>query len=120
MNAPSDLDAIASYVAESVADRVAATLEQVFATRLWIGLVDATDLARRLGVHESWVYAHANDLEAIRLGDGPKARLRFDLQRVARILGLTPGEAGRRPGRPRRHGLTPAGVPLIEGRRHRP
>ncbi len=41
-------------------------------------LVDAAELARRLGIRRSWVYAHADDLGAIRLGAGPRPRLRFD------------------------------------------
>jgi hypothetical protein len=118
MLTPGDIDAIAGRLAEVVTERVTERLEQAFATRLWIGLVDATELAERLGVRESWVYAHAGDLEAIRLGDGPKGRLRFDLQRVARAVGLTAGETPRGPGRPRQHGLPP-NVRLIQGRTHR-
>lgn len=41
-------------------------------------LVDASTLAAELGVERSWVYEHANELHPIRLGTGPKARLRFD------------------------------------------
>lgn len=41
-------------------------------------LVDAATLAAELGVERSWVYEHANELHPIRLGTGPKARLRFD------------------------------------------
>lgn len=40
--------------------------------------VDAATLAAELGVERSWVYEHANELHPIRLGTGPKARLRFD------------------------------------------
>jgi hypothetical protein len=42
-------------------------------------LLDPKDLARALNVSLDYVYAHAADLGAMRLGDGPKARLRFDL-----------------------------------------
>jgi hypothetical protein len=80
------------------------------------GLASAAEVAEQLGVHKSWVYAHADELEAIRLGEGEKARLRFDPERVARAVRATPSErGGRRAGRPRRHGL-PADVRLIEGR----
>ena len=41
-------------------------------------LVDAATLAAELGVERSWIYEHANELHAIRLGTGPRARLRFD------------------------------------------
>lgn len=43
-------------------------------------LLDPKELARALNVSLDYVYAHAVDLGAMRLGDGPKARLRFDLQ----------------------------------------
>jgi hypothetical protein len=43
-------------------------------------LLDPKELARELSVSVDYVYAHAVDLGAMRLGDGPKARLRFDLR----------------------------------------
>jgi len=43
--------------------------------------VDAKTLAELLGVTRAWVYAHAEQLHAVRLG-GPQGRLRFDLSRV--------------------------------------
>jgi hypothetical protein len=43
------------------------------------GLVDAKGVAAYLGVNVSFVYEHADELGARRLGSGPKARLRFDL-----------------------------------------
>lgn len=46
------------------------------------GLVTATELAELLGVHRSYIYEHADDLGAVRLGDGPRARLRFDAARA--------------------------------------
>jgi hypothetical protein len=44
-------------------------------------LVDATAVADALGVERDWVYAHADQLGAVRLG-GPKGRLRFDLRAI--------------------------------------
>jgi hypothetical protein len=41
-------------------------------------LVDATELARLLGVSRAFIYEHADALGAMRLGTGKKARLRFD------------------------------------------
>jgi hypothetical protein len=41
-------------------------------------LVDAATLAAELGVSRDWVYEHAAELGALRLGSGPRARLRFD------------------------------------------
>jgi hypothetical protein len=101
---------------ERIADRVVQHVGELLRPHLWFGLEDAAEVARRLRVHESWVYAHADELGAIRLGNGEKARLRFDLERVARAIGVTETERGRGgPGRPRRVGLPP-GVRLIEGR----
>jgi len=101
---------------EAIAECVVEQMKEVLRPRLWFGLADAAEVARRLRVHENWVYAHADELGAIRLGDGEKARLRFDLERVARAIGVIEWERdGSGPGRPRRHGL-PAGVRLIEGR----
>lgn len=73
-------------------------------------LVDAAELARRLGIERSWVYTHAIELGAVKLGAGRKPRLRFDPQVAARALrGIgegpaadPPARSGRRAGRPRR------------------
>lgn len=48
--------------------------------------VDAATLARELGVERDWVYANARRLGAIRLGEGPRGRLRFDRELVAERL----------------------------------
>lgn len=42
------------------------------------GLVDAAELARRLGVGRDYIYRHADEMGVIRVGDGKRARLRFD------------------------------------------
>jgi len=42
------------------------------------GLLTANEVAAAFNVARGWVYAHADELEAIRLGDGPRPRLRFD------------------------------------------
>ena len=49
-------------------------------------LLDPKELARELSVSVNYVYAHAVDLGAMRLGDGPKARLRFDLRTAQRAM----------------------------------
>lgn len=49
-------------------------------------LVNAAELARRFGIERSWVYSHAIELGAVKLGDGPKPRLRFDPEIAARVL----------------------------------
>ncbi|HWC49526.1 MAG TPA: hypothetical protein VG448_11645 [Solirubrobacterales bacterium] len=49
--------------------------------------VDAATLAAELSVERDWVYAHADELGALRLG-GPNGRLRFDRVDVKRRLGF--------------------------------
>jgi hypothetical protein len=49
-------------------------------------LLSATEVAKALGVERSWVYEHAIELGAIRIGDGPRPRLRFDLDTVQRLV----------------------------------
>ncbi len=58
-------------------------------------LVDAEQLARHYRLSRTWVYEHADSLGAIRLGTGPRARLRFDLAEVARTLEAGAGETVR-------------------------
>jgi hypothetical protein len=49
-------------------------------------LVDAAEIARRHGKSRSWVYEHAGELGAVRLGSGSRVRLGFSLARVAERL----------------------------------
>jgi len=51
-----------------------------------VGLVDAQGLADYLGVTRAYVYEHAPELGARRLGSGPRARLRFSLADVDAAL----------------------------------
>ncbi len=69
---------------EKIARRVVELLE-----RRGLGnreLVDAAELARRFGIERSWVYTHAIELGAVKLGNGAKPRLRFDPEVAARVL----------------------------------
>ena len=60
-------------------------------------LIDAAAVARSFGVSRDWVYAHTDELGAVRLGSGPKARLRFDPEEVKeRLAQSKPGTARRR------------------------
>src|SRR5215467_10832803 len=49
-------------------------------------LVEVGTVARYLGVDPAWVYAHADELGARRLGSGARPRLRFSLQEVSARL----------------------------------
>jgi hypothetical protein len=85
---------------EAIAEATATRLAEIVGTaRTTFGLVDARQLAKDLGVSLDYVYAHATELGAMRLGVGPKARIRFDLDRARRGL---EAQQGRSNGRRRR------------------
>jgi hypothetical protein len=105
---------------EAIAQRVAELLEEARVPRAaGSPLVDAGALARQLGLTRAWVYEHAKELGAIRLGDGPRARLRFNPELAAEALAgngappavpkLPESSTARRP-RPRRPS---SGTPLL-------
>jgi hypothetical protein len=48
--------------------------------------LDAAAVAERFGVSRAWVYEHAEELGALRLGGGSRPRLRFDPVRVEAAL----------------------------------
>lgn len=77
--------------------------------------VDAATVARKLGVHRDWVYAHSAELGGVRLG-GEHGRLRFDLDAIRRQLATpapkqAPKRTRARPRKPRRRGYS--GVDLL-------
>jgi hypothetical protein len=88
-------------------------------------LLDARELAEMLGVRPRWVHEHASELGAIRLGEGPRAPLRFDpVEAIARLPrypdGTAPTDslserrratvlARRRSSAGRRRGISPSG-----------
>lgn len=49
-------------------------------------LLDAKQVGECFGLTAEWVRDHADDLDAIRIGDGPRPRLRFDVEKVAAAL----------------------------------
>jgi hypothetical protein len=73
---PAFIDAIARRVLElgSGGTATASLSESVPLT--------VAEVAVRLKVSQAWVYAHKRDLGAMRLGIGPRARLRFDVTAV--------------------------------------
>jgi hypothetical protein len=99
---------------ESIAARLAELLREQMPTGS--RLADAAEVARELGVDRDWVYAHAEELGATRLG-GDRGRLRFDLVRIRRDLAC-PAGAKSRPATARRPRRQPpskrrGGVELI-------
>jgi hypothetical protein len=77
-------------------------------------LVDAAAVAAMLGVTRGWVYEHATELGAVRLGAGTRPRLRFDPHVVGVALedGLASQPGPRRTRRFRRP-TSPSGVELL-------
>jgi hypothetical protein len=87
-----DIEAIAEHAARRVVQLLDHTIPGAYQ------LLDPKELARALNVSLDYVYAHAVDLGAMRLGDGPKARLRFDLhtaRQAMRTRKQTPTIVGR-------------------------
>lgn len=107
---------------EAVAARVVELLDHAPRRREPVHLATAKEVAETLGVGRSWVYAHQERLRAIRLGSGPKSRLRFDLERAAEAFRV---EAEKDlPAKDRQRMRSPAstlpmGVELIKGRSQR-
>ena len=96
-----DMAAIERDDIELLAQRVAELLEnQAMESRQMGQLVDAAAVARLLGVSRATVYAKADELGAIRIGNGKRARLRFDPARI--VAGQPRGEPGIRTTTPRR------------------
>lgn len=58
-------------------------------------MLDASGIAKRFGVSRHFVYEHAEELGAVRIGKGSRPRLRFDVARSAQFF-----QARRRPPEP--------------------
>ena len=106
-----DIDAIAQRVIERLPGRTPGDL------------INAKQVAAQLGVRPEWVYAHARELGALRLDDGPRARLRFDPALVRQALAQMADGGGPPPegAQPKRRGRAPRsalprGAKLIQGR----
>jgi hypothetical protein len=86
-------------------------------------LVDATEIARLHGKSRAWVYEHAGELGAVRLGSGPRPRLGFSLARAAERLERvdkpatpSPPEPPKRRRQRQRAGRTATGAPMLHVR----
>lgn len=107
---------------EAIAARVVELLDEPPRRRNSVRLATAKEVAESLGVGRSWVYAHQERLRAIRLGSGPKSRLRFDLDRAAEAFRMeaeneVPAKERRRLRSPA--STLPTGVKLIQGKSQR-
>jgi hypothetical protein len=74
---------------DAIARRIVELLAEQAGDQSGTRLVDAAALAEHLKVDRDWVYAHAEDLGAIRLGS-PQGRLRFDREIVRERLAEMP------------------------------
>lgn len=109
-------------LADEIAHRLAARLGALMPGQAE-ALVDATETGRMYGKARSWVYEHAGELGAVRLGSGPRPRLAFSPGRVAASLERVaepPPAAQPEPAQPRRRrqrlNQTAAGAPLLHVR----
>ena len=83
MSAESSNEADPSFV-DAVARRVVELLrEEGAVSREGPRLLTVAAVSQEFGVSTDWVYANARRLGAIRLGSGPRARLRFDRATIA-------------------------------------
>jgi hypothetical protein len=110
------LDRLADQIADRLAVRLAGLIREHPEP-----LVDAGEIARIYGKTRSWVYEHAGELGAIRLGTGSRPRLGFSPARVATQFekldepspGVLPPVAKPRRRRRRRAERTAAGAELL-------
>ena len=107
---PDDLRELARLIAAELVEAQAAPGAPEY--------VDANEIARRFKISRDTVYEHARDFGAARIGDGPRARLRFDPAKVSAALGVHDQpvpEPASTPGRRRRRAKTTSssGVPLL-------
>ena len=78
---PDDLAEIVQAVTAEITARIMGTAS-TGTTRY----CDTRTAAKTLNVSESYVREHAHELGAVRLGNGPRARLRFDLDALTQGL----------------------------------
>lgn len=93
------IDVLAVRVAELLAGQLQAPVP---ASERPARLLSAAEVSQWWGVRRGWVYQHADQLGAIRIGDGQRPRLRFDPDKVSRYL------QQQQPGRPIQAACPPA------------
>lgn len=90
---PNEIEAVAGRVAELLRARTEA---RPVSRRSGPRMVTASEVAQWCGVERSWVYAHAEQLGARKIGTGERPRLRFDLNEVSeRIAALNDSQSAR-------------------------
>lgn len=81
------LELLAARIADLLAQRL--TVEPSAPSRAG-RLLSAAEVSAWWGVGRGWVYQHATELGAVRIGEGERPRLRFDPDRVAERLQRRP------------------------------
>jgi hypothetical protein len=109
---PRLIDELADRLSDAIAKRVVAAFREgsIQPARTSVAWLDAQQVARQLGVSRDWVYEHADELGASRIGAGPRPRLRFPPHILNSLHSKpTPPAAPSEPGRqrPKRSGLIP-------------
>jgi hypothetical protein len=84
---PQDIEAIAHRVVELLEERG-------LAADVGPRLVSAAEVARRLSRSRPWVYDHADELGAVKLGTGDRPRLGFPPEAVEAYLSARSGRVG--------------------------
>lgn len=108
---------LTSQTIEQIADRVVQRLQrqqhnqQQAQTGEPVGMVTVAQFAAYYKLNPAWVYEHADELSATRIGSGPKARIRLDFQIAKAALAQhqasrTPPPADVAPRRPRQRPAT--------------
>ena len=92
---------------DAVARRVVELLrEEGVVSREGPRLITVAAVSQEFGVSTDWVYTNAGPLGAIRLGSGPRARLRFDratiADRIAKVATHTARDRSSQRGKRRR------------------
>jgi hypothetical protein len=82
---PEQVDALAARIADRLEPRLREIVAELSETKPASAALTVAEVAHRLNVSEDYVRRNAAKLGATRLGDGPKARLRFDPAKIERF-----------------------------------
>lgn len=80
---PTLINEIVDRVSDAIVERVVEAIKAdgiIPHGRATIPWLDAKQVAELLGVERDWVYEHAEELGALKIGTGPRPRLRFPPQ----------------------------------------
>lgn len=102
---PDDSGASHASVNQGLVEAIAQRVVELLSERPAPGLLSPGQLAVRLGRSAEWVRDHADELGAMRVGEGPRPRLWFDLDEVMkRLTSRSDGERSQKPQSPVRAG----------------